>query len=134
MHTLILQEWTTIRGGVTTVTQQETDWLDVTPYQDAVFYVQVAKLTNSPTLSLQTAPTADESLFVSMAGSIALNSSLTLVPVYMLPSPTPIARFVRWQLTGSPTWDVTFRIVVALNSPGAMAGAPQRLDSSREER
>jgi hypothetical protein len=120
MHTLILQELTTIRGGVATVTQQETEWLDVTPYQDAVFYVEVVDSTNSPTLNLQTSPTADESLFASMTSGTTMTAATgpTLVPVYMSPSPTPIARFVRWQITGTPTWDATFRIVVALNSPG----------------
>jgi hypothetical protein len=25
---------------------------------------------------------------------------------------------LRWQINGTPTWDATFRVIVAANSPG----------------
>lgn len=120
MHTYVLQDWTTVQANVTTITQSEAGWLDLTGYQDAVFYVEIGSATSFPTLNLQTAPTADESLFVSMtSGTTMLGSSTpAVVPVFMKPSPTPIARYVRWQITGSPSWNATFRITVAANSPG----------------
>ena len=47
MHSFILQDWTTIRSGgtltTTTVTQAEREWLDLEPYQDVVFWAQVAE-------------------------------------------------------------------------------------------
>jgi hypothetical protein len=63
MHTFILQDWTTIRGSVTgaTVIQQETEWLDLGPYQDVVFWVDVREASGNPVLTLQTAPFKDES-------------------------------------------------------------------------
>jgi hypothetical protein len=48
MHAFILQDWTTIRGGVTTVTQSEPDWLDLTPYQDIVFWIDVREAPTRP--------------------------------------------------------------------------------------
>jgi hypothetical protein len=30
----------------------------------------------------------------------------------------PVARYVRWQIVGTTTWDATFRIALAANSPG----------------
>lgn len=120
MHTFILQDWTTIRGGVTTVTQQETDWLDLTPYQDAVFWIDVRESTNSPTLNLQTSPTQDDVFFQNMVTGVTMtgSGSPSVVSAFMTSATTPVARFVRWQITGTVTWDATFRIVVAANSPG----------------
>jgi hypothetical protein len=131
MHGFILQDWTTIRGGgsVTTVTQQETDWLDLAPYQDVVFWIDVKETTNngtaggSPTLYLQTSPTLDDSLFQSMTTSgvtMTAAAAPTVLALLMASASTvvPLARYVRWQIVGTTTWDATFRIAVAANSPG----------------
>jgi hypothetical protein len=126
-----LQDWTTIRGGgsVTTVTQQETDWLDLAPYQDVVFWIDVKETTHngtaggSPTLYLQTSPTLDDSLFQSMTTSgvtMTAAAAPTVLALLMASASTvvPLARYVRWQIVGTTTWDATFRIAVAANSPG----------------
>jgi hypothetical protein len=123
MHGFILQDWTTIRGGgsVTTVTQQETDWLDLSPYQDVVFWVDVKEVTSNPTLYLQTSPTLDDSFFQSMTTvTMAAAAAPTVVALLMLSASTtiPVARYVRWQIAGTTTWDATFRIALAANSPG----------------
>src|SRR5579883_1858565 len=56
MRSYLLQDWTTIRGASTlsTVTQQETDWLDLAPFQDVAFWIDVKEVTNTVTLALQT--------------------------------------------------------------------------------
>ncbi|HEY3819495.1 MAG TPA: hypothetical protein VGL81_20135 [Polyangiaceae bacterium] len=125
MHGFILQDWTTIRGGgsVTTVTQQETDWLDLSPYQDIVFWIDVKEVTTTATLYLQTSPTLDDSFFQSMttAGiAMAAAAAPTVLPLLMASASTavPLARYVRWQIVGTMTWDATFRIALAANSPG----------------
>jgi hypothetical protein len=119
MHAFILQDWTTIRGAVTTIVQQETDWLDLSPYQDVVFWIDVKESTNSPTFTLQTSPSKDDSLFTAMIpGSNAGSGTLTIQSAFMTTANVPLARFVRWQISGAPTWDATFRILVAANSPG----------------
>jgi hypothetical protein len=124
MHGFILQDWTTIRGGgsVTTVTQQETDWLDLAPYQDVVFWIDVKEVTSTATLYLQTSPTLDDSFFQSMAAGVARAAAAapTVLPLLMASTSTtvPLARYVRWQIVGTTTWDATFRIALAANSPG----------------
>lgn len=124
MHTFILQDWTTIRGSVTTVTQGEAGWLDLTPFQDLVFWIDCREESTSPTLTVQTSPTKDETLFTPMFSAITLSSNTTPVikPALMSAGTStnpPVARYIRWQLaSGTTTWDATFRILVAANSPG----------------
>jgi hypothetical protein len=126
MHTFILQDWTTIRGGgsgTITITQHEVEWLDLGDYQDVAFWIDVKEATvspNQPTLTLQTAPTKDESFFQPMLSGLALTGSgtPTVLSAFMTAVSVPLARYLRWQLSGTATWDATFRIVVAANAPG----------------
>ena len=122
MRGFILQDWTTIRGGgsVSTVTQQETEWLDLAAYQDVTFWIDVKETTGTPVLYLQTAPTLDDSFFQSMVTAVTMTAAAApaVVPAFMSNALVPLARYVRWQIVGTPTWDATFRIAVAANSPG----------------
>ena len=137
MHTFVLQDWTTIRGTLAAtssnlasyITQNESEWLDLSPYQDVFFWVAIAEVTapGMVSLYLETSPTEDEALFQSIAGSgTAAISGLTAsaTPVVlkypMLSAAIPIARYLRWKLgcASSGPWDATMRIVVAANSPG----------------
>jgi hypothetical protein len=121
MHAFILQDWTTVRGGTTTVTQAEREWLDLELYQDVIFWLQVSEQTGSPTLAYQTSPNKDESLFSSLLASpisVSVTASARVSQILMLSASVPLARYVRWQLAGTPTWDATFRIVVAASGPG----------------
>jgi hypothetical protein len=119
MHTFILQDWTTIRGAVTTIVQAETDWLDLSPYQDVVFWIDVKESTNTPTFTLQTSPSKDDSLFTALIPGVAPTAgTVSIQSAFMTTASVPLARFLRWQINGTPTWDATFRILVAANSPG----------------
>ncbi len=121
MHAFILQDWTTIRGSVTSVTQGEDGWLDLTPYQDIVLWVDCRESSGTPAIQFQTSPTKDETLFQNMMSSATnLTASTTpqIVKATLAAATTPLARFVRWQISGTPTWDATFRVLVAANSPG----------------
>jgi hypothetical protein len=122
MHAFILQEWITIRGSVTTVTQGEDGWLDLTAYQDLVFWVDCREVTGTtPAIAFQTAPTKDDSLFTNVIASANLVAASTpAVTKALLASATvPVARYLRWQITGpAGTWDATFRVLIAANSPG----------------
>lgn len=130
MHSFILQNWTTIRAGgsgTVVITQQETDWLDLAPYQDVVFWIDVKEVTGSPTptLYLQTSPTRDDTFFQTMVTQgtstgipLAAAAAPTVVSAFMLTAAVPLARLLRWQISGSAPWDATFRIAVAANSPG----------------
>lgn len=123
MHAFVLQDWLTIRGGtgVTLVNQPESGWLDLEPYQDVVFWLQVTEASGSVAINYQTAPTADDSFFASMNASpitFAASASVVVTQILMLSATTPLARYVRWQLTGTSPWDAHFRIMVAANVPG----------------
>ena len=120
MHAFILQDWVTIRGGATQVTQSQQDWLDLSPYQDVVLWLDVREQTGSPTITFQTAPAADESLFQALGGASTLvaSSSPVVLSGLMSALATPLARYLRWQLNGSGSWDAMFRVFVTANAPG----------------
>ena len=119
MHSFILQDWITVRGGVATMSQAESGWLDLSDYQDAVFWLEAKEALGSPTLYIQTAPTKDESLFSNIQSQlIAATGGLYTLKVLMATANLPISRWVRWSITGTATWDSTFRVLVAANAPG----------------
>jgi len=138
MHAFVLQDWITIRGNGTatvgtTVVQDQTDWLDLGPYQDLFFWVACSEVTGTTvSLYFETSPTDDEALFQSLFGGVVPSSEVaaistmtaspspTIVKVPMLSAVIPLARYLRWKLIGptGATWDVTMRILVAANSPG----------------
>ena len=125
MHSYILQDWTTIRGAASVnVTQGESGWLDLAPYQDVLFWIDVREYTPNPgtpaTIVFQTAPIKEDGLFQNMMTPIALNAIPTNPTVVRLTtSGTPLARYLRWQLAGpASTWDATFRVLIAANALG----------------
>jgi len=126
MHAYILQDWTTIRGAtsVTTITQEEDGWLDLSPYQDVVFWVDAKSSTNTPTITFQTSPSKDDSMFQALIAGYAVPTGGVLTPAvlsaFMVSATVPLARYVRWQLTASTsgTWDASFRVLVSANAPG----------------
>ena len=123
MHSYILQDWTTIRAASGLVTQGESGWLDLAPYQDVMFWVDVREYsgTTAPHILFQTAPIKEDGLFTSVAGGMAdvTLSSVTNPTRVLITSSVPIARYVRWQLSGpGSAWDATFRVLVAANALG----------------
>jgi len=126
MHTYVLQEWTTIRGSGSagagqTIVQNQTDWLDLSPFQDVFFWIAVSEVTGAVTLTFETAPTVDDTLFqaITTASTLTASATPTVVKMPMLSATVPISRYLRWKLIGpASTWDATFRVLVAANSPG----------------
>lgn len=136
MYSFVLQNWITINGTSSTpIVQTEQDWLEMSPYQDVVAWIDVREFTGTqaPTLALETAPAKDDILFVSMT-STTINMLVTttapqIVQFLMGTTTVPVAQFLRWKVTGFPTgtpplWDVTFRIFVAANAPGLQPPSP----------
>ena len=120
MHAFTLQDWTTIQGGVVTVLQGEEGYLDLTPYQDVIFWLDVRQATGTPGVTYQTSPTKDESLFQGMVTAVAMAaaSTPTVTKALLSSATTPIARYLRWSITGTVSWSATFRIIIAANAPG----------------
>ena len=124
MFTLISQDLVTIRGpGATTISQSHHAWLELPVSPNAVAWLDVREVNNgSGTVSMgyQTAPRADESLFVAISGPIttvpfAAAVGVTVTPLIKDLLNVPMARWFRWQITAtsSSAWDITFRLFVA---------------------
>ena len=136
MYGFLLQDWITIRGAnsplVSTITQTESNWVSLQPYQDIIFWLEVREITLSSATSIsvnyETAPTKDESLFTAMVTGPAVTAAAnvpTITKVLLSQNPTcPLARWVRWRLsvTGTPVaaWDMTFRITAAANAVSSL--------------
>lgn len=123
MHALQLCDWTTIRGSNNTVTQGEDQWLDLAPFQECVFWIDVRELspTGNISLNIQTSPCKDEVYFKNMFPTITAVAQPSPVANKALldSAPVPLARWVRWQLSSTAApWDITMRIWVSANSPG----------------
>lgn len=129
MKGFILQDWVTIRGAsgaVSPIAQSQPFWLDLSDYRDVIAWLHVSELTIDGgginlLLNYQTAPFEDEQLFNSMSGPLTINTGVTVTQMLADRSP-PLARFFRWKIEPSgataAVWDVTFRILIAVNRPG----------------
>ncbi len=125
MDAFVLQEWCTIRGSAN-VTQSEEGWLDLSPYEDVQFWLLVSEVSGSPTPQIiyQTSPTKDEAMFGAQSNgmtgtaiTLAASSSPVVTPVLAWSAPFPLARWVRWQILASASFDVTMRILVTAVAP-----------------
>lgn len=139
MYAFVLQDWVSIAGvGAKSVIQTEPDWLDMTPFQDLVAWVDVRDATAGVTLFLETSPSRDDNLFVSMntggyqtapareealfqtmASTVNINQATPFAPVnvFLANANIPVSHWTRWMLSGpASTWDLTFRIMMAGNS------------------
>jgi hypothetical protein len=124
MHTFVLTDWLTVRGSNNTVTQSESEWLDLTQYEDVTFWIDIKEVTGTVTLNLQTSPTKDEAFFQATGASLYSATMTAGNPVVskvtMSGATVPLARYLRWSVTSSSApFDATFRVFVAANAPGA---------------
>jgi hypothetical protein len=121
MQGFVMQSWLTVRGAANaTVSQSQGSYLDLDEYDDVVLFLEVREETNSPTLTFQTGMSAEDASFLAIAPAITMATTTTPTVTRVLGgyAPTPLARFLRWQLTGSSAWDATFRITVAAFAAG----------------
>jgi hypothetical protein len=126
----VLQERITIRGtGTGTVVQTASEWLDLETFATASFWLEVVAVTNpgfgSVTLTYETAPIADSSMFQAMA-SVTLTVTTSPIITQSIFCNVPLARFVRWKLAGTQagTWDATFHIYFT-QTTGAQPATPR---------
>lgn len=126
MRCLTLEDWMTARAGgaspgTVTITQSESSWLDVQEFYNAVFWLDVKEATLSGAtpivqLTVQTAPSKDDSLFVPVA-LFTMAPGVSVTVAQKDTATLPLMRWLRWSLsapTASSTWDATFRVFVAL--------------------
>ncbi len=123
MRPIIMQDWITIRGAAnTSVIQDVGQWLFTGPFQDMTFLVDVAEMTSSPTMSIETGPSKDPALFLEAvapqlsAGGFGVGLNAGNVLLVANPN-VPIGAWTRWKLNAAAaTWDVTFRILATGNT------------------
>jgi hypothetical protein len=115
---LLLQDFITVRTTLPSVftTQSEQNWLDLSAYRDVILWLDTREQSGSPQLSYQTAVAKDEALFTTIT-TVSPSVGITLTPILQDTASIPVARWFRWQLSGSGG-DITFRIWVAANKPG----------------
>ena len=125
MHTFQVTDWITVRGSNNTVTQSESEWLDLTQYEDVFFWIDCKEFTGATvTMKLQTSPTKDESFFADIYSQTLavgiVNPASTGGKCLMSSASIPIARYLRWSVvSASAPFDATFRIFITANAPGA---------------
>ena len=129
MHGILLQDWITLRGSTAdAVTQGEDGYLDMTPYQDVVTWLDVREVTppaaGSLFMQFGTSPTKDDLSFALMLAEFSPAVGAAGAPrvdkLLLASAATPVARWMRWKLrpTTAAAWSITFRLWIAANSPG----------------
>ena len=123
MQGFLLQPWITVRGDatVTTITQDEEEWLDLGSYADAVFWVEILEFSGAAiTINFETSPTVDDSFFGPVSAPLLLSNSPPLgtpiaVSTIRTASTSPFSKWLRWRLSiigAMGSWSVTFRVRV----------------------
>lgn len=120
-----MQDWLTIRspGTTTTVRQSASDWLDLEGFRDLSMWIQVADVTSGAEvkLTLETAPMEDESLFQTLtmqpSGTVLSSRGVYFAASRANVSTVPLSKHLRWAVSSTlgGDWNLTFRLVVALN-------------------
>jgi hypothetical protein len=133
MYSYLLQDWITLQGAsaITVLGPGENDWLDLSGFQDIVAWLEVKEV--SPTsgvlaVAYQTSPTKDDALFFNMTTAISVTGpGLTTTVMLKDTALVPLARWLRWQvqLSSAASWNVTFRILCAVNAIGSNRPATQ---------
>ena len=101
--------------------------LDMEPYQDCVFWLDVREVTaggGTVSMNYETSPIQDDAYFKGMVTAVTMTASSTPTrTIALLGSATiAVSRWLRWRISvagASDAWDATFRIWVSTNSPGA---------------
>jgi hypothetical protein len=114
MESLLLQDYTTVRGFTSPVVQPSYGWLDLGDLEDIVLYCDVRETVPNATMIYETAPAPVDSAFVTLVPQFTLAVGLRTDKVFASFANVPVARYLRWRFAGgSGTWDATFRIWVA---------------------
>lgn len=114
MYSFVLQDWINL-SGTGNIIQTEQDWLDLTPFQDIVAWVDVREVGGgfAPRLYLETAPSKDDILFVSMMVTpltLSVAPNPTVIQLVMGSTAVPIAQFLRWRVRPERRCPPSFRV------------------------
>ena len=119
MDALLMQPWLTLSAdsAATFIYQDVAAYLDLPGAIDLTFFLQVKSVivtSGTVRITYQTSPSLDESAFRPMLAPVVLDMVplLTTTRATLSSATTPVARYLRWQLTstGTGTWGATFRV------------------------
>jgi hypothetical protein len=121
MDGILFQDYVTISGSGSpvTLTQGSDSWLDISPYEDLVFYLDVKNATAGiAQISYQTSPTREDPSFLNMIAPLSLAIGLRTDAALAANCQVPAAAYLRWQVIGAPgmTYTATFRIILGAYS------------------
>jgi hypothetical protein len=128
--TIVMQELVTVSldqaATARQVTQDESGWIDLGPYQDLVVLTYISQqgfqsgVNAGGSLNIESAPLKEDAIFPNFGLSVAANTTPSLwsnqVSVHLISG--VFFRFIRWRLVGptangTATW--TFRIILSVN-------------------
>jgi hypothetical protein len=137
--TIIAQELVTVSldqaATARQVTQDESGWIDLGPYQDLVILTYISEqgfqsgLNAAGSLNIEASPVKEDALFQALGLSVPANTTPSYwssqANVHMTSG--EFGRFLRWRLVGptangTATW--TFRIVLSVNPAPRLGASP----------
>ena len=112
MRSILLQDWLSVTADVTvtSIAQRDPYSLNIDPYDDLVFYLQVTAAAASGYMNYETCPADDDTSYglvlpaFPVATGVRIDNALG--PYVALPP----GRLLRWRLGGLQAGRVTFRI------------------------
>jgi hypothetical protein len=129
VHSILLQDWTTLKGEAnTSIIQSEESWIDTAYLQDLVFWLDVRGLPATNVLiTYETSPRKENALFMPTVGSVSMTSAgdsgvIRATPVLAQDALVPPGRWTRWRVSATDAWAVTFRLFVSANWVGPRYG------------
>jgi hypothetical protein len=119
-----MQRWITVRGAAShTTAQPESAWLDLGRFRDCGLFYEVSDTSGSPLLDFQSAPTRDSTLMRSVHTGAVGTPTIGVSTLSLLglggASTNPVSRYLRWSVTSSSAWSITFRVWASPNLASA---------------
>jgi hypothetical protein len=114
-YTIAMQDWVTIKGFAagTVALQPESDYLDISAFQDIASYVEVSDFVSATgtNIILQTSPVKEDAYFQNLVTITPAGAALSVNVHRASGAGTAPARWLRWRCAGTGAgWGVTFRI------------------------
>ena len=106
-----MDNYLTLRGSSSdeSFIQPIPDWFDADRYRDAIFMIQASDFGGTPTIYLDTGPSEVDEQFEVLATYQPTGSNPGFFISRYADASTPMARYVRWRVTGAGSpWYVTF--------------------------
>lgn len=118
-NSMLFQDWMTLKGRSASdvVVMPAMRYADLLHAVDVIFHTEISNSSGTDgTIHYQTAPTPDDALFEDAATVLFTASSPDATIVRFASASTPISRYVRWKLTASAAWEITFRVWMTIRS------------------